>query len=284
MDGAAGDLHHIRPWRRIERRRSRKIRVGSVEIGGDAPIAVQSMTNTLTSDAVATINQIRHLEEAGADIVRLNMAHAKHDWTRTVIRRIRAVSARLGRDVYYLDQRGAGLSSRLNLIRDQPYSVAMHVADLEAARVAIGADRVVLAGGGSAALPPGVQDTSSQFVQMTWLFNVQPQRLRVGETLDMPLALPQRVSLWRYDVVGEERLVLPFGPVSAWYLKPRPDSPGKTDLSVEVWIAPSLQYLPVRLRIRQDAEAVVDLTLSRLPQQAAPASTAAPPAPSGGAP
>jgi len=56
--------------------------------------------------------------------------------------------ARLGRDVYYLDQRGAGLSSRLNLVRDQPYSVAMHVADLEAARVAIGADRVVLAGTG----------------------------------------------------------------------------------------------------------------------------------------
>lgn len=72
MDGGAGDLHHIRPWRRIERRRSRKIRVGSVEVGGDAPIAVQSMTNTLTSDAAATIDQIRSLEEAGADIVRVS--------------------------------------------------------------------------------------------------------------------------------------------------------------------------------------------------------------------
>lgn len=56
--------------------------------------------------------------------------------------------ARLGRDVYYVDQRGAGLSSRLNLIRDEPYSVAMHVADLEAARTAIGAEQVVLAGTG----------------------------------------------------------------------------------------------------------------------------------------
>lgn len=72
MDGAAGDLHHIRPWRRIERRRSRKIRVGAVEIGGDAPIAVQSMTNTLTADAAATIAQIRQLEDAGADIVRVS--------------------------------------------------------------------------------------------------------------------------------------------------------------------------------------------------------------------
>ncbi|MBL8547496.1 MAG: flavodoxin-dependent (E)-4-hydroxy-3-methylbut-2-enyl-diphosphate synthase [Hyphomonadaceae bacterium] len=72
MDGAAGDLHHIRPWRRIERRRSRKIHVGSVPVGGDAPIAVQSMTNTVTADAAATINQIRQLEDAGADIVRVS--------------------------------------------------------------------------------------------------------------------------------------------------------------------------------------------------------------------
>ena len=63
---------HIRPWRAIERRKSRKIRVGSVEVGGDAPISVQSMTNTPTSDARATINQIRQLEEAGADIVRVS--------------------------------------------------------------------------------------------------------------------------------------------------------------------------------------------------------------------
>jgi (E)-4-hydroxy-3-methylbut-2-enyl-diphosphate synthase len=70
MDGAS--LHHIRPWRQIDRRRSRKIRVGAVEVGGDAPISVQSMTNTLTADANATINQIRQLEEAGADIVRVS--------------------------------------------------------------------------------------------------------------------------------------------------------------------------------------------------------------------
>jgi (E)-4-hydroxy-3-methylbut-2-enyl-diphosphate synthase len=56
----------------IERRKSRKIRVGSVEVGGDAPITVQSMTNTVTADAGATIDQIRGLEEAGADIVRVS--------------------------------------------------------------------------------------------------------------------------------------------------------------------------------------------------------------------
>jgi (E)-4-hydroxy-3-methylbut-2-enyl-diphosphate synthase len=68
----AQDHTHVRPWRAIQRRPSRKIRVGSVEVGGDAPITVQSMTNTLTADAGATIDQIRALEEAGADIVRVS--------------------------------------------------------------------------------------------------------------------------------------------------------------------------------------------------------------------
>ncbi len=66
------DPAHLRPWRAIQRRVSRKIRVGSVEVGGDAPITVQSMTNTLTADATATIAQVRALEAAGADIVRVS--------------------------------------------------------------------------------------------------------------------------------------------------------------------------------------------------------------------
>ncbi len=62
----------LRPYRDIMRRKSRQIMVGDVAVGGDAPISVQSMTNTLTSDAKATIAQVRALEEAGADIVRVS--------------------------------------------------------------------------------------------------------------------------------------------------------------------------------------------------------------------
>ncbi|PKP76497.1 MAG: 4-hydroxy-3-methylbut-2-en-1-yl diphosphate synthase [Alphaproteobacteria bacterium HGW-Alphaproteobacteria-3] len=62
----------IRPWRDITRRKSRQIHVGSVAVGGDASISVQTMTNTLTSDAKATIEQIRRIEEAGCDIVRVS--------------------------------------------------------------------------------------------------------------------------------------------------------------------------------------------------------------------
>ena len=65
-------MSSIRPWRDIDRRPSRQIMVGSVPVGGDAPISVQTMTNTPTEDAKATIDQIRRCEDAGADIIRVS--------------------------------------------------------------------------------------------------------------------------------------------------------------------------------------------------------------------
>ena len=65
--------NHIRPWRNIRRRKSRTVNVGNVRIGGDAPIAVQTMTNTLTTDVAATIAQVQACAEAGADIVRVSV-------------------------------------------------------------------------------------------------------------------------------------------------------------------------------------------------------------------
>jgi len=62
----------IRPFRDIKRRKTKKIKIGNVEVGGDAPISVQSMTNTLTTDINATIKQINELDNAGADIVRVS--------------------------------------------------------------------------------------------------------------------------------------------------------------------------------------------------------------------
>ena len=65
-------LNHVRPWRNIYRRKSRQIRVGDVLVGGDAPISVQTMTNTDTSDVAATVDQVQRAAEAGADIVRVS--------------------------------------------------------------------------------------------------------------------------------------------------------------------------------------------------------------------
>ncbi|MCV2875427.1 flavodoxin-dependent (E)-4-hydroxy-3-methylbut-2-enyl-diphosphate synthase [Rhodobacteraceae bacterium XHP0102] len=63
----------IRPWRNIDRRKSRQIHVGAVPVGGDAPISVQTMTNTPTTDIKATIAQVQACAEAGADIVRVSV-------------------------------------------------------------------------------------------------------------------------------------------------------------------------------------------------------------------
>ena len=65
--------NHIRPWRNIYRRKSRQINVGGVPIGGDAPIAVQTMTNTLTTDRKSTIKQVVAAADSGADIVRVSV-------------------------------------------------------------------------------------------------------------------------------------------------------------------------------------------------------------------
>lgn len=65
-------LNPIRPWRNIERRKSRQIMVGRVPVGGDAPISVQTMTNTDSSDVKATLAQVIAAAEAGADIVRVS--------------------------------------------------------------------------------------------------------------------------------------------------------------------------------------------------------------------
>ena len=62
----------IRPFRDIKRRRTKEIKVGSIKVGGDNPISVQSMTNTLTTDVKATINQINQIQIEGADIVRVS--------------------------------------------------------------------------------------------------------------------------------------------------------------------------------------------------------------------
>ncbi|WP_372885088.1 flavodoxin-dependent (E)-4-hydroxy-3-methylbut-2-enyl-diphosphate synthase [Shimia sp.] len=69
-------MNHIRPWRSIARRKSRQIMVGKVPVGGDAPIAVQTMTNTDSSDVAATLAQVLAAAEAGADIVRVSTPDA----------------------------------------------------------------------------------------------------------------------------------------------------------------------------------------------------------------
>jgi (E)-4-hydroxy-3-methylbut-2-enyl-diphosphate synthase len=98
-DSGGKDLHHIRPWRRIERRKSRQIMVGKVAVGGDAPISVQTMTNTPTTDVGATIDQIRRCEEAGVDIVRVSCPD--EDSTAALAAIVRAASVPIVADIHF---------------------------------------------------------------------------------------------------------------------------------------------------------------------------------------
>ena len=92
-------MSSIRPWRDIARRKCRQIMVGRVPIGGDAPIAVQTMTNTPTSDAAATIAQIRRCEEAGADIIRVSCPD--EDSTRAFRAITRAAEVPIVADIHF---------------------------------------------------------------------------------------------------------------------------------------------------------------------------------------
>ena len=89
----------IRPWRDIERRKSRQIMVGSVPVGGDAPISVQTMTNTPTEDAKATIDQIRRCEDAGVDIIRVSCPTAAS--TAALKEIVRAASVPIVADIHF---------------------------------------------------------------------------------------------------------------------------------------------------------------------------------------
>lgn len=129
--------------------------------------------------------------------------------------------------------------------------------------------RVRLSNGLEVPRPPGVQDAASQFVHMTWLFTTQPELLTPGRSLDLPIALPRRVEPWTYDVLASEPLDTRFGRIDVVHVKPRREARGG-DYVAEMWVAPTLQYLPVRIVVRQDVENFIDLQIDRLPEQAAP--------------
>ena len=89
----------VRPYRDISRRKSRQIKVGKIMVGGNAPISVQSMTNTPTTDVAATIEQVRMLEDAGADIVRISCPDKES--TVALAKIISAVKAPIVADIHF---------------------------------------------------------------------------------------------------------------------------------------------------------------------------------------
>ncbi|MFG6447163.1 DUF3108 domain-containing protein [Roseateles sp. BYS180W] len=118
------------------------------------------------------------------------------------------------------------------------------------------------------ARPEGVQDSVSQFVQLSWIFLSRASQLQGGGAIEFPLALPRKLYAWRYDASPSERMPTALGEMELIHLRPAVTMSGG-DLQAEVWLAPTLQYLPVRLRMAQGSGVWIELNLRQLPLQTA---------------
>lgn len=127
---------------------------------------------------------------------------------------------------------------------------------------------IALEGGRSAPRPQGVQDTVSQFVELAHRFATGRETLEVGSTVSFWMARPGAVDRWTYDVAGRELLrTRELGEIEAFHLKPRPIANPRGNVTAEMWFAPSLQYLPVRIRVSMGEEAYVDLLVEKIEQR-----------------
>jgi len=133
-------------------------------------------------------------------------------------------------------------------------------------------DELLMPNGDRLPRPKGVQDAVSQLIHLSYQFVIKPELAQAGQTVDMKVALVRKVEGIAYEVVGEELLDTPIGKVPTLHIKPRriveAQASAQPDLgSVEVWLAPGLQYLPVRILTRMRDDNYLDMLMERAPQQ-----------------
>lgn len=109
-------------------------------------------------------------------------------------------------------------------------------------------------------LPPDTQDRLSLFLQLAHTLAALPQPPRAGQTWTLPVASPNDVQAWTFAFEGAQTQELPAGRFQTWKLQRSPRHPD--DQRVELWFAPALQHLPVRMRITQPNGDAVDQRLS----------------------
>lgn len=141
-------------------------------------------------------------------------------------------------------------------------------------RVVFHRDEVELADGKREPKPPLVQDPASHYIQLAYMLLRKPEALVVGGSLSMPLAWTKKQDTVVYDIEAQEALDTPLGKIDTFRLKPRPLAGQKekdkqrNEVLADIWIAPSLQYLPIRMLLRQGAQNYLDMKMDRMPQQA----------------
>jgi hypothetical protein len=132
----------------------------------------------------------------------------------------------------------------------------------------IGEHVVTLENGKTLPKPPGVQDTASQFVELTQRFATGREPLKVGHAVTLWLARPGGVDEWVYEIVGRDMLTTAkFGTLETYHLKPRPITSPRGNINVEMWFAPSLEYLPVRIKLTMGQDTWLDLVIDHIEQR-----------------
>jgi hypothetical protein len=131
----------------------------------------------------------------------------------------------------------------------------------------LGESEILLANGNVVRKPEGVQDTASQFVELTHRFATGREQLEVGRAVSFHMARPGAVDLWTYDIVKREVLATRLGPIEAFHLVPRPIANPRGNITAEMWFAPALQYLPVKIRVNMGEEARIDLLVEAIDQK-----------------
>lgn len=133
--------------------------------------------------------------------------------------------------------------------------------------VKFGRQKVTLPTGEEFPKLPGVQDPASHYIQLAYGFILDNSALTPGNLVGIPMAWTKKQDMIVYDVVSEETLTTPLGQVETYKLVPRTLTEQKGDVLAEIWIAPALQYLPIRMLFRQGPETYLELNMDKAPQQ-----------------
>ena len=127
--------------------------------------------------------------------------------------------------------------------------------------------------GSTLPIPAHLLDSASVFMQLAQDLRTHPGRFQPGEHLLFQVARPSGTTHWDFLVAGTTHVRTRLGPLQAWHLVFEP--PARDDLGAEVWLAPSLQDLPVQIRLRHGSDGYLLFTLRRALQQASPQASAA---------
>lgn len=116
--------------------------------------------------------------------------------------------------------------------------------------------------------PDNVQDPASFMIQLAYQFTLRPDLLNPGSSFELNVVTQRKLEQLSFDVVGKDVVRTPIGDVPTVHVRPRKTIVDGGALPADVWFAPGLQYLPVRIYIKMSDDVYMDMQMSRAPQQA----------------